>query len=334
MNSGASLAHFLVGDSEPMRRVRDLIATVAPTTLPVLIRGPSGSGKELVARAIHRMSGRRGQFVATNVCAIPDSMFEAELFGHVKGAFTGAFSDNEGLLESANGGTIFLDEIGPLGMEAQAKLLRAIELREFTPIGQTRSRTSEFRLVSATNQDIESGVREERFREDLLHRLRGVVLWIPPLVERLEDIPAIARRLLDQESPDLARKRFDDAAFATLARHLWPGNVRELRHVVCLAAVLAESIIIGSDAVVAAFALGRTSRGTNVCSTEAGIKETQFVQRLLRALEASGGDTAAVAHSFGVSRYTVYRWLHAHGMQTPKRKRVSSPRPERSEPHP
>jgi DNA-binding NtrC family response regulator len=322
MSDAPLLVRILVGDSEPIRKVRALIAKIAPTMLSVFIQGPTGSGKECAARAIHQVSGLRGQCVAANVCAIPHSMFESELFGHIKGAFTGALSNKPGLLAAANGGTLFLDEIGLLAMEEQRKLLRALELREFTPIGETRARRSDFRLISATNQDVAADAREGRFREDLVYRLSAVALWMPPLIDRLEDIPALSRHLLDRQSAQTARKHLDDGAIAVLISYHWPGNVRELRNVVELAAVLAEGSIIGRDAVEAAFALGRARQAATNCPAEPSAQD-EFIQRLRRALEASDGDTAQAAEALSVSRSTVYRWLQQCGMPTPKRKRSS-----------
>src|SRR6185436_15443756 len=186
----------LLGESPVMCRVRALIAMVAPTRLPVLVHGATGTGKEIVAAAIHAESGRRGAFVAFNVCAIGDSMFEDALFGHVRGAYTGAVQDAQGFLREANSGTAFFDEISGLALPLQAKLLRAIELGVFRPIGARHDATSDFRVVAATNEHIHDLVANGRFRADLAHRLGGVVIDLPPLAERVEDIGLLARHFV------------------------------------------------------------------------------------------------------------------------------------------
>src|SRR5512146_522674 len=181
----------LIGDSKPMQRLRALIARVAPTKVPVLIEGETGTGKELVAASLHKQSRRDGAFVAFNVCALSDSMFEDALFGHAKGAFTGAVGESLGFLREANGGTAFLDEISGLPLAQQAKLLRALETGVVRPIGSARDAITDFRLIAATNERVDDLVDQGRFRPDLAHRLRGLVLTLPTLAERVDDIPAL-----------------------------------------------------------------------------------------------------------------------------------------------
>src|SRR4051812_33808831 len=220
----------LVGSSTPMRQLRALVATVAPTRVPVLIEGETGTGKELVAALLHRSSGRTGAFVAFNVCAIGDSMFEDALFGHVKGAYTGAVSESLGFLREANGGTAFFDEISGLPLPLQAKLLRAIETGVFRPIGAPRDVRSEFRPVAATNESLGALVEHARFRADLKHRLSGIVLRIPSLAERIDDIPELARHFARCATG--VHVAISPDALLHLQDTPWPGNVRELKQVV------------------------------------------------------------------------------------------------------
>ncbi|HEY0779190.1 MAG TPA: sigma 54-interacting transcriptional regulator [Gemmatirosa sp.] len=244
-----SLAAILLGDSRPMRHLRAAIARLGPSALPVLITGPTGAGKELVARGLHVASRRLGGLVAFNVCAVGDALFESAVFGHVRGAFTGAVADSPGYLAEADRGTAFLDEVGALSLGAQAKLLRAVELREFRPVGAARDRRSDFRLVSATNENIEVLVRAGRFRADLAERLGGVVLDVPPLAARREDIPALVmhfaaaaadatattpRHVGSANRPVVGASvvEFSPEALGLLQAHAWPRNVRQLRHAV------------------------------------------------------------------------------------------------------
>ena len=192
------MSTLLIGDSLPMRQLRALIARVATSTLSVLIEGETGSGKELVARALHEMSGRSGALVALNVCAVPDSMFEATMFGHVKGAFTGALRDSAGYLTEAHRGTLFLDEVSGLSLTNQVKLLRAIETKEFRPVGARSDQRSDFRLIAASNEDMVHLVEGGQFRRDLAHRLGGIKLTVPPLRDRLEDVPILAAHFAAQ----------------------------------------------------------------------------------------------------------------------------------------
>jgi DNA-binding NtrC family response regulator len=294
----------LVGDSAPMRELRALVARVAPTRLPVLIEGPTGSGKELVAAQLHRASGRTGALVAFNVCAIGDTMFEDALFGHVRGAYTGAIGESMGFLREANGGTAFFDEISGLPLPLQAKLLRAIETGVFRPIGAARDARSDFRPIAATNDDLSELVRDGRFRADLWHRLSGVVLRVPALVDRIDDVPLLARHFLGAASSRLT----DDATTALMSR-AWPGNVRELRQVLDAAAVFANGPI-DLAAVEAAVA----NRGPGANSPARTLVERG---ELVAVLENVSWDMGRAASELGIHRATMYRRMKRHGIQLP-----------------
>ena len=238
MGMPEQIAELLVGDSEVMIELRRLILQFAPTRIPMLLVGPTGAGKELVASALHLASGRRGAFVAFNVCALPDSMFEDALFGHVRGAFTGASNDSPGYLREADRGTVLLDEIGGLAVSAQMKLLRAIETGVFRPVGAARDQRSDFRLISATNEDLSERSSAGGFRMDLLHRLGGFVLRVPPLSTRPSDIPLLMRHFA--RSNRGGPLEFHTDAMDSLKAYWWPGNVRELKRAAERLAVLAR----------------------------------------------------------------------------------------------
>jgi len=220
----------IIAGSAPMRRMLDLVARVAPTDATVLIQGESGTGKELIARAIHSASRRAGRpLVALNCGALPEPLLESELFGHAKGAFTGASTSKKGLFEEADGGTVFLDEVGEMAPALQVKLLRALQDGEVRPVGSNQPITVDARVVSATNQDLEGLMRQGRFREDVFYRLNVIALTVPPLRERCDDIPALALHFLDRFNHQQERALGLDAeALARLAAYAWPGNVREL----------------------------------------------------------------------------------------------------------
>jgi len=241
----------LVGRSPAMQEVYRTIARIVPTTLSVMILGESGTGKELVARAIHDMGPRRrAPFVAVNMAAIPRELIESELFGHERGAFTGATARASGRFEQAEGGTLFLDEIGDMPLDAQTRLLRVLQSGDFTAVGGARVKRADVRIVAATNQDLRRLIDAGRFREDLFYRLNVVPLRLPPLRARTDDIAALARHFLDRAAADgLPHKRLDPAALAAIARHSWPGNVRELENLMRRLAVLVRGDTIGEAAV-------------------------------------------------------------------------------------
>lgn len=232
---------LIPGNAPPMRQLKRLVEMLAPSEAPVLITGPSGAGKELVAQALHRLSGRKGQLIAINCAALPAELLEGELFGTERGAYTGADRARAGLIEQAEGGTLFLDEIGDMPLALQAKLLRVLETRTLRRLGGTTSVTLDFRIVAATHRDLDALAASGEFREDLKFRLAVFPLSLPPLSARTGDLPLILSRLLDDSAgamPGAPLPEFDDTALRALAAHDWPGNVRELRSVVQRACLL------------------------------------------------------------------------------------------------
>jgi DNA-binding NtrC family response regulator len=227
--------HNIVGKSKKMQEIYRIIAKVAMTDSTVLITGQSGTGKELIARAIHFNSPRREkQFVPVDCAVLSENLLESELFGHVRGSFTGAVTTKPGLFEVADGGTVFLDEVGNISLSIQAKLLRVLQEREFTPVGGTKAKKVDIRLIAATNKDLEKMIKEEVFREDLYYRLNIVPLYLPALKERQEDIPLLAVHFLKKYAEEMGKaiKGFTPEAMERLMRYPWPGNVRELENVV------------------------------------------------------------------------------------------------------
>jgi two-component system nitrogen regulation response regulator GlnG len=246
----------LIGRSPAMQEIYRTIARLTTADLTVMINGESGTGKELVARALHDYGKRRaGPFVAVNMAAIPRELIESELFGHERGAFTGALNRSPGRFEQANGGTLFLDEIGDMPPEAQTRLLRVLQEGEFTSVGGRQPIKANVRIVAATHRDLRAAIRQGLFREDLFYRLNVVPIRLPPLRERLEDIPPLARHFLDRARADgLAAKSLDGGALDRLKRHPWPGNVRELENLMRRLAALHPAETIGAEAVEAELA--------------------------------------------------------------------------------
>ena len=238
---------FIVGNNPKMREVSELIAKVAPTPTTVLIRGESGTGKELVARAIHRHSGLSHQpLVTLNCTALSPALLESELFGYKRGAFTGAHADHKGLFEKADGGTMFLDEIGDMSLDTQAKLLRTLQTGEIRPVGDVQTRKVSVRIIGATHQDLEKAIRAGTFREDLLYRINTFTITLPPLRERSEDIPFLAEYFL-QRAGAKVNKHVDSLstrALTLLKNYSWPGNLRELQNVIERAVVLTSSSVV------------------------------------------------------------------------------------------
>ena len=306
------MSDILVGESRPMRRLRAQIARIARTDLPVLIQGESGTGKELVATALHHASRRSGEFVAFNVCAIPDALFESSLFGHVRGAFTGATCDSAGYLAEADRGTVFLDEIGALSLPLQAKLLRAIETRAFRPVGGRHDRTSNFRVAAATNAQLDTLFASDSFRSDLAHRLGGDVIAVPPLREHVDDIPALVQHFLSAcSSASNETVAISREAVGVLQDHVWPGNVRELRHVVHRLIAYSEDRIIHAGLVEKA--LRMLPRVSDTAEPSHGFARS----RLIQVLEECGWRDRDAATVLSVHPTTIFRWRKAFGIQRP-----------------
>jgi two-component system nitrogen regulation response regulator GlnG len=238
----------LIGRSPPMQEVYRTVARVVSNDLTVLVLGESGTGKELVARAVHDFGPRRSApFVAVNMAAIPRELIESELFGHERGAFTGAAQRTAGRFEQAQGGTLFLDEIGDMPMEAQTRLLRVLQSGEFSPVGGARAIRADVRIIAATHQELPRLIADGQFREDLYYRLNVVPIRLPPLRERGADVGDLARHFLDRAAADgLPRKHLDPGALARLEQHVWPGNVRELENLMRRLAALTRDAVIGS----------------------------------------------------------------------------------------
>ena len=233
----------IVGSSLPMSHLVEMIFRIAPSNLSVLITGESGVGKQVVAEAIHTQSGRRGAFVDTHCAAFSPTLLEDELFGHEKGAFTGAIGTKKGIFEKANGGTLFLDEIGEIDLSIQVKLLKVLEEKRFTPLGSDKEIYSDFRLISATNRDLKKEVTEGRFREDLYYRINKMNIEVPPLRERKADIGALATSFLNRYKAENNKEidGFTEDAYNALLSYRWPGNIRELQNVIEVSTVLATS---------------------------------------------------------------------------------------------
>ena len=296
----------IMGRSAIMQQVIKQVRTVADSDASVLLLGESGTGKELVAQALHWTSPRRaGPFVAINCAAVPENLLESELFGHERGAFTGADRKRVGLFASANGGTLFLDEVGELPPTMQVKLLRAIQDRAVRPVGGSETIRLDLRLVSATNRDLAAMIQEGRFREDLYYRLAVIPLRLPGLRERPSDIPVIAARLLAEAATRMGKplEGFDEAATKWIVGHAWPGNVRELENVIERAAVLARGPRITLADLGTEFSLERP--GATLRPTLAEL-ERQYLKRVLDEVK---GDRLAAAKILGISVRTLQRRL-------------------------
>ncbi|MBA4756730.1 MAG: sigma-54-dependent Fis family transcriptional regulator [Sphingosinicella sp.] len=269
----AELETLLIGRSEAIVRVRNLIMRLAGSQASVLVTGPSGTGKEVVARCLHLASARRNnEFVAVNCGAIPRELIESELFGHEKGAFTGALQSRKGRFEAADGGTIFLDEIGDMPADMQVKLLRVLEERKIERVGSNKTMAVDVRVISATHKNLEQAIAEGRFREDLFYRLNIFPLQLPALADRREDIPMLIAHFLKQSGTKL---RFDASALRALCQHSWPGNIRELRNVVERAVVLFGEGDIGVDDV--EMLIGATLERRELANEDAALWEATSV---------------------------------------------------------
>jgi DNA-binding NtrC family response regulator len=307
-----------VGKSRGFVDVLKLAETVAPTESTVLISGESGTGKEVVARYIHALSERAERpFYSLNCGALPESLLESELFGHVKGSFTGAVKDKEGLLVAARGGTFFLDEIGETTPALQVKLLRALQEREVIPVGATEPVAVDVRIIAATNRELETEIRRGTFRSDLYYRLNVIALHVPPLRDRKDDIPMLARHFLAREAAGNGRPQREvaDATMELLVKYDWPGNVRELEN------ALERAAVISPDAVIAPDALPERVRSAPPPQLVAGAPPAnpsmEVIERayILWVLQAEGGNKTRAAEVLGIDPSTLYRKLNRYGIE-------------------
>jgi two-component system, NtrC family, response regulator PilR len=314
----------IIGHSRAMQEVFDLIAQVAETKTNVLVYGESGTGKELVARAIHEQGVRHDEpFIALNCGAIPENLLESELFGHARGSFTGAVQNKEGLFEAASGGTLFLDEIGELSPALQVKLLRALQEKTIRRVGDTVDRKVDVRIISATNRRLEDEVAAGRFREDLYYRLNVIELRLPPLRERVEDIPLLAQFFVRRYAEELGKTidGMNNEAYEVLARYPFPGNVRELENLVERAVALSRSPVLGADRLPASVREFRES-GEAPRVTAEGVDLEKLVadyerSLLAEALRAAGGVKKRAARLLGISFRSFRYRLEKLGIEDP-----------------
>jgi two-component system nitrogen regulation response regulator NtrX len=317
----------MVGESYAVRQLREQIAMAAPTNGRVLIYGENGTGKELVARTIHALSRRRNNaFVEVNCAAIPEDLIESELFGHIRGAFTGAVADRRGKFELADGGTIFLDEIGDMSLKTQAKVLRVLQEQTIEPLGGTNSVRVDARVLAATNKDLQAEIRAGRFREDLYFRLNVIPIFVPALRDRQQDIPLLAEHFMAIFAREYGRriKKFEPGAMAVLQQCQWPGNVRELRNVIerLMIMVVGDSISTGDLAFLDLSAAPRADADAPAAASRMTLYEArdQFERDLiLRTLSAQQGNMSRTAEVLGVERSNLYRKMKAFGIAPSRR---------------
>jgi DNA-binding NtrC family response regulator len=307
----------ILGDSRSVRAILDQVTVTARTDYPVVITGESGTGKDLVAQAIHQASARAsGPFVAVNCGAVPSTLFESELFGHVRGAFTGAVASRAGLFEEASGGTLFLDEIGEIPAELQVKLLRALQTSEVKRVGDTKTVKVDVRLVCATNRDLTAMVADGSFRQDLFYRVSVIGIRLPPLRERRDDIAILARHFLTRANAGLrnAAPGFAPAALEKLAAHSWPGNVRELENRIKQAALLADGAEVGPQHVLidAAPLLGAQGHGLDLTLPYEEARERFERAYLVESLRRSRGAVTKAADAMRMHRNSLYHLLKKH----------------------
>ena len=315
--------HTIIGESYVLRQLLEQVAMAAPTNGRVLIYGENGTGKELIARTIHMRSRRaKGPFIEVNCAAIPEELIESELFGHMKGAFTGAVSDRRGKFEMADGGTLFLDEIGDMSVKTQAKVLRALQEQIVEPVGGTSSVKVDVRVIAATNKDLPTEIRAGRFREDLYFRLNVIPIFVPPLRDRDADVPLLAEHFMIEFAREYGRrpKRLDSGAATGLRSYRWPGNVRELRNVIerLMIMVPGETIAL-SDL---AFLDGRAMSPADQTPPALPLHEArERFERdyILRALAAQHGNISRTADALGVERSNLYRKMKAFGIAPARR---------------
>ena len=308
----AESSDFLEGESDTARQLYNYVKLVAPTNMSVLINGASGTGKEYVAHRIHQLSKRASQpFVAIDCGSIPKELAASEFFGHVKGAFTGALTDKTGAFVEANGGTIFLDEIGNLSYEVQIQLLRALQERKIRPVGSSKEIQVDVRLVSATNENLEQAIEKGTFREDLYHRINEFTLRMPPLKDRREDILLFANFFLDQANREMDKQLvgFDDKACRLLLDYSWPGNLRQMKNVIRRATLLATGKYITP------LELSDLPETNTPAATLPLRNEETEKQHIIEALRQTGNNKSRAAQLLGIDRKTLYNKLKLYGIE-------------------
>ncbi len=301
----------IIGKSEAWRQIMDMVQKIAATDVNVLITGENGTGKELVAKEIHRLSARAGRvMVSVDMGSVAESLFESELFGHKKGAFTDAHSDRMGKIEAANQGTLFLDEIGNLSLAMQAKLLTVLQNKTLNRVGDNKNINVDIRLICATNSNLSQMVEKEQFREDLLYRINTIQIELPPLRKRVDDIPELTNFFLEKYAKKYNKKkiRIDNEALEKLKNYTWPGNVRELQHAIEKAVILADKNTLSADD----FLFKSTSGNSN--TNYSGTLEDMERKLIANALEKHGSNLSAVANQLGISRQTLYNKIKKHGL--------------------
>ena len=310
----------IIGESVPMKALRQQLALAAPTQGRILIYGESGTGKELVAHALHRMSPRADRaFVEVNCAAIPEELIESELFGHVKGSFTGAVEDKVGKFEQADAGTLFLDEVGDMSLRTQSKVLRVIEEQRFQPVGSGKDLSVDVRVLAATNKNLEAEIQKGNFREDLFYRLNVIPFFAPPLREHAEDVPALADYFLAEFARAYGRrpKHFSESALGALERYRWPGNVRELRNLVERMVIMVAGDRIELRHLPPGFHHERTAAGGAVSGGFSNLQEARAAYErdyILRRLEENHGNVSRTAEVLGLERSHLYRKMKSLGI--------------------
>jgi two-component system, NtrC family, response regulator len=309
----------IIGEDQRLIEILGIIKRVAPTNAPVLIGGESGTGKELIASAIHQFSARKSKpFVKVNLGGIPASLFESEMFGYRKGAFTDAKSDHTGRFERAHKGSIFLDEIGDLNFTSQVKLLRVLQDQTFERLGDSDSITVDVRIISATNHNLYSLVNKGSFREDLLYRINLIQIEVPPLRQRTGDIPVLADYFISRaiSAYSLPVKQISKEGYEWLCNQAWPGNVRELKNIVERTLLLTTGDLIKPDDLIIAQKPGRNVDDKNSVTT--GTLDAMEKQMIVSTIEECGGNLSRTAEKLGIGRATLYRKMEKHGIQTEK----------------
>jgi two-component system nitrogen regulation response regulator NtrX len=323
---GADGARYgMVGSSDAVQRVYQLVEMVSPTRARVLISGERGTGKELVARAIHALSPRRDKaFVQMNCAAVPAELVESEMFGHVKGAFTGAVSDRRGTFETADGGTLFLDEIGDMGLVMQAKLLRVLQEGQLTPVGSSKSRSVDVRVLAATSKNLLEEIEQGRFRDDLYDRLNVVNIALPPLRARREDVPLLAEHYIRLASVEngFKPKRLSPRAVEFLSQLPWRGNVRELRNLMERLAVIVARDAVSHRDVMEALHMTASPSGEDGAALPLRVARSRFErQYILERLSANRGNLGNTAKELGIERTNLYRKMKSLGIGATRRQR-------------